>query len=146
LDWTRGGVASFRYDRRSDLRHSPGTGRFPRLPDPTYTIGGVRCTDPVYRFADLAHPSTPKNHLDQCGGIGLCHLANLFMGLVYGGFSSAVIIQTNPKSKGRLNPLWLLPQIIALGLLIAGTLYTIFIGGHKPSILLVLRSYKVGCN
>jgi cellulose synthase/poly-beta-1,6-N-acetylglucosamine synthase-like glycosyltransferase len=35
------------------------------------------------------------------------------------------------------NPIWLLPQGLALALLTAGILYTIFVSGHQPSILVV---------
>jgi hypothetical protein len=42
-----------------------------------------------------------------------------------------------PKSiSGKLNPLWLVPQILAIGLLAAGSYYTVFIGGHQISLLL----------
>ena len=46
--------------------------------------------------------------------------------------------QTTPKSKdSRLRPVWLLPQMIALLLLIAGTIYTVTIMQHPLSILLI---------
>lgn len=46
--------------------------------------------------------------------------------------------RTTPKSKGgRLNPLWLLPQLIALLLLIVGTIITVAVKHHPISILLV---------
>ena len=46
--------------------------------------------------------------------------------------------RTTPKSKdSKQNPLWLLPQLVALILLIAGTIYTIAFKGHPISALLV---------
>jgi len=46
--------------------------------------------------------------------------------------------RTTPKSKdSKQNPLWLLPQIVVLILLIAGTIYTIAFKGHPISALLV---------
>lgn len=43
-----------------------------------------------------------------------------------------------PKSaSGELNPVWLLPQLIALLFLSTGILYTVVIGNHRPSLLLL---------
>jgi hypothetical protein len=43
-----------------------------------------------------------------------------------------------PKSfTGRLNPLWLLPQTIAISLLILGGLYTVIVKDQRPSLLLM---------
>lgn len=45
--------------------------------------------------------------------------------------------QPTPKTKGgKLNPLWLLPQIFALSLLIVGSMYTVLAFGHPFSLLL----------
>jgi len=42
-----------------------------------------------------------------------------------------------PKDRnGRLNPLWLLPQVATLVLLVAGTVVTVALKGHPLSILL----------
>jgi cellulose synthase (UDP-forming) len=42
-----------------------------------------------------------------------------------------------PKDRnGRLNPLWLLPQVATLLLLIAGTIFTVAVKGHPLSLLL----------
>jgi len=42
-----------------------------------------------------------------------------------------------PKNiSGKLNPLWLVPQILAIGLLAAGSYYTVFVLGHPLSLLL----------
>ena len=46
--------------------------------------------------------------------------------------------RATPKSQdGKQNPLWLLPQVVALLLLLAGTAYTIAIGRHPVSALLL---------
>jgi cellulose synthase/poly-beta-1,6-N-acetylglucosamine synthase-like glycosyltransferase len=45
--------------------------------------------------------------------------------------------RTTPKSQeGKQNPLWLLPQVIVLVLLLAGTIYAIVVEGHPVSALL----------
>ena len=47
--------------------------------------------------------------------------------------------RSTPKSvSGNLNPLWLVPQILAIGLLVAGIAYTVLYIGHPVSILLLL--------
>jgi len=90
------------------------------------------------------HPSTPKTTLTSAVVLVYAtwpiYLWAWFMAI----FRVPLSFKPTPKSKGRLNPMWLLPQIMALGLLIAGTLYTIFIGGHKPSILLVFAIIQGG--
>jgi hypothetical protein len=43
-----------------------------------------------------------------------------------------------PKSlTGGLNPLWLLPQVIVILLLVAGGLYTVIVKDHQPSLVLM---------
>jgi hypothetical protein len=45
--------------------------------------------------------------------------------------------QSTPKDiKGGMNPVWLLPQILALVSLVGGILYTVIVAGHPISLLL----------
>src|SRR3972149_4283725 len=51
--------------------------------------------------------------------------------------------RTTPQSKdSKQNPFWLLPQLVVLILLIAGTIYTIALKGHPISALLVFASLQ----
>jgi hypothetical protein len=53
-------------------------------------------------------------------------------------FRIPLSFRPTPKSKtGGLKPLWLLPQMIAVSLLMIGILYTVIVHGHRPSLLLL---------
>jgi hypothetical protein len=106
----------------------------------------VMC-DVLIRYIALQtwqHPSTPKTTLTSAVVLVYATWPIYLWAWFMAVFRVSLSFRPTPKSKGRLNPLWLLPQIIALGFLIAGTLYTIFIGGHKPSILLVFAILQGG--
>ncbi len=50
-----------------------------------------------------------------------------------------------PKSlDGRLSPIWLAPQLIAVVLLIVGLLYTVAVKDHRPSLLLLFAILQGG--
>ena len=58
-------------------------------------------------------------------------------------FRMNIEFQPTPKnSEGRLHPLWLAPQLIAIILLFTGLLYTVFVKAHRPSILLLFAIFQ----
>ena len=51
--------------------------------------------------------------------------------------------QSTPKHiAGGMNPVWLLPQILALAALIGGILYTVIVKGHPISLLLIFAIFQ----
>lgn len=90
------------------------------------------------------HPSTPKTTFTNAVALVYATWPIYLWAWLMAVFRLPLSFKSTPKSKGQLSPVWLLPQIIALGLLVAGTLYTIFISGHKPSILLIFAIIQGG--
>jgi cellulose synthase (UDP-forming) len=53
-------------------------------------------------------------------------------------FRVPLAFRPTPKSTdGRLSPVWMIPQIVAIILLVAGLLYTVIVKDHRPSLLLL---------
>jgi phosphoheptose isomerase/putative methionine-R-sulfoxide reductase with GAF domain len=90
------------------------------------------------------HPSTPKTTLTNAVALVYATWPIYLWAWLMAVFRLPLSFKPTPKSKSRLNPAWLLPQIIALVLLVTGTLYTIFVSGHKPSIMLVFAILQGG--
>jgi hypothetical protein len=89
-------------------------------------------------LATWRHPATPRTSLSRAVALVYATWPIYLLAWLMAALRLPLSFRPTPKNKdGKLNPLWLLPQITVLGLLAAGTLYTVVIGGHRPSVLLV---------
>jgi cellulose synthase/poly-beta-1,6-N-acetylglucosamine synthase-like glycosyltransferase len=84
------------------------------------------------------HSSAPKTSLIHAivlvYGTWPVYMLAWFMALI----RVPLAFRQTPKSlAGRLNPIWLLPQAIAIFLLVLGGLYTLIVKDHQPSLLLM---------
>ena len=91
-----------------------------------------------FAFRFYRHPSSPNTSLARA--VALVYSTWPIYMLAWGMalLRFPLSFQPTPKTKGgKLNPLWLLPQVSALVLLILGTLYTVLVFGHPFSLLLL---------
>jgi phosphoheptose isomerase len=96
--------------------------------------------DVVIRFVALQtwqHPTTPKTSLVRAVSLVYATWPIYLVAWIMAVLRLPLSFRSTPKGVGRLNPAWLLPQEATLLLLILGMIYTVVIGGHSPSILLV---------
>lgn len=85
------------------------------------------------------HSSVPKTSLLRAISLVYATWPIYLIAWAMAVFRLRLGFQPTPKSvSGRLNPLWLAPQLVTVLLLIAGALYTVFVVGHPPSILLTV--------
>ena len=88
-------------------------------------------------FSLYRHHSIPKTSLARAVALVYSTWPIYLLAWAMAVFRVPLSFHTTPKSKdGRQNPLWLLPQVVVLILLLAGTIYTIAIEGHPISALL----------
>jgi cellulose synthase (UDP-forming) len=104
-------------------------------------IGPLAICDALIRFAALSswrHPATPRTSFSRAVVLVYATWPIYLMAWLMALLRLPLGFRPTPKSRsGNLNPAWLLPQALALGLLAAGALYTTFGRGHPPSVLLV---------
>lgn len=96
--------------------------------------------DALIRYTALKiyqHPATPKTALTRAITLIYASWPIYLIAWLMAVMRIRLPFRSTPKSSGRLNPLWLLPQAGALILLTGGMFYTIYIEGHRPSVLLV---------
>ena|GEM_PF-1239094 len=101
--------------------------------------------DALIRFVALRtwqHPSTPKTSLVRAISLIYATWPIYLVAWIMAMLRVPLSFRSTPKSSGRLNPVWLLPQAATILLLIVGTILTVFVGGHRPSILLVFASLQ----
>ena len=110
-------------------------------------ITPLAATDVLIRFTALRlwrHPSTPRTSLLRAVALVYSTWPIYLMAWLMATFRLPLAFRPTPKMRsGKLNPVWLLPQVLALLTLTAGTLYTVIIGGHRPSSLLVFATLQV---
>lgn len=95
--------------------------------------------DALIRYTALRlhqHPDTPKASLSRAVTLIYASWPIYMVAWLMAVVRIRLPFRSTPKSRGRLNPLWLLPQFGALVLLIVGMVYSVFIEGHRPSLLL----------
>jgi cellulose synthase (UDP-forming) len=84
------------------------------------------------------HPATPRTSLVKAVTLIYATWPIYLLAWLMAIFRMPLAFRPTPKSaSGKLKPVWLLPQVLALLLLTAGALYTVLVGGHRPSLLLV---------
>lgn len=91
------------------------------------------------------HESTPKTSL--VGGITLVYATwpIYLLAWLMAVLRLSLSFRPTPKSKtGDLKPIWLLPQIATVLLLIMGILYTVIVHDHRPSLLLLFAIVQGG--
>lgn len=101
--------------------------------------------DVLIRFVALRtwqHPSTPKTSLVRAVSLVYATWPIYLVAWIMAILRWPMSFRSTPKSSGRLNPVWLLPQAATILLLTAGTIYTVFASGHRPSILLVFATLQ----
>ena len=98
-------------------------------------------TDVLIRFQALRtyrHPATPRTSLFRAVALVYATWPIYLQAWLMAMLRLPVSFRPTPKSKaGRLNFFWLWPQVTAIFALTLGTVYTVLVGGHRPSILLV---------
>lgn len=88
-------------------------------------------------FSLYRHHSIPKTSLARAVALVYSTWPIYLLAWAMAVFRVPLGFHTTPKSKdNRQNPLWLLPQVIVLILLLVGTIYTIGVEGHPVSALL----------
>jgi cellulose synthase (UDP-forming) len=83
------------------------------------------------------HPSSSKTTLTRAVSLVYATWPIYMIAWLMALLRLPLSFRPTPKGNGRLNPIWLLPQIAAILLLFVGMLYTVLIGGHRPSFLLI---------
>ena len=86
-----------------------------------------------------SHEEMPKNSLIRAVTLVYATWPIYLVAWIMAVLRLPLGFRSTPKSvSGNLNPLWLVPQILAIGLLAAGIAYTVLYIGHPVSILLLL--------
>jgi cellulose synthase/poly-beta-1,6-N-acetylglucosamine synthase-like glycosyltransferase len=88
-------------------------------------------------FKFFRHPNTPKTSLSRA--VALVYATWPIYALAWGMALLRMPLGFKPTPKctdGKLNPVWLLPQLLVTVLLTIGTLYTVWIENHPLSLLL----------
>lgn len=95
--------------------------------------------DALIRFTALRlyqHPATPKASLSRAVTLIYASWPIYLVAWLMAVARIRLPFRSTPKSTSRLSPVWLLPQFGALVLLTIGMFYTVFVEGHRPSLLL----------
>ncbi len=95
--------------------------------------------DALIRYTALKlyqHPAVPKASLSRAVTLIYASWPIYLVAWLMAVARIRLSFRSTPKSSGRLNPMWLLPQFGALLLLSIGLFYTVFVKGHRPSLLL----------
>jgi cellulose synthase/poly-beta-1,6-N-acetylglucosamine synthase-like glycosyltransferase/phosphoheptose isomerase len=103
--------------------------------------------DVLIRFVSLRtwqHSSIPKTSLSRAVILVYASWPIYMMAWFMAILRLPLSFHPTPKRKDKLNPVWLLPQVIALSLLTIGLLFTIFVNKHPPSMLLVFAIFQAG--
>ena len=104
-------------------------------------ITPLALSDVLIRFAALRrwrHHSIPRTSLTRAVVLVYATWPIYMMAWLMALLRLPLAFRPTPKSdSGGLNPVWLLPQISVLLLLSTGILYTVVIGNHRPSLLLL---------
>jgi cellulose synthase (UDP-forming) len=104
-------------------------------------ITPLAMADVLIRYQALRtwrHPSTPRTSLSRAVVLVYATWPIYLQAWLMAVLRLPVNFRPTPKSKsGRLNFFWMWPQVTVIIALLLGTLYTVIIGGHQPSILLV---------
>jgi cellulose synthase (UDP-forming) len=103
--------------------------------------------DVLIRFVALRtwqHPSTPKTSLVRAVALIYATWPIYLVAWIMAILRLPLSFRSTPKSSGKLNPFWLLPQATTILLLIVGTFFTVFVGGHRLSVLLFFATLQ-GC-
>lgn len=90
------------------------------------------------------HPSTPRTSLSNAVALVYATWPIYLWAWLMAILRLPLSFRPTPKTIGRLSPIWLLPQIIVLALLILGTLYVTLVEGHPLSILLIFAIIQGG--
>lgn len=114
----------------------------------TYLIhlAPVALLDAIIRHTALRawkHRATPNTSLIRAVVLVYATWPIYLLAWVMAVLRRPLAFRPTPKSaSGELNPVWLLPQLIVLLLLSAGILYTVVIGNHRPSLLLLFAIFQ----
>ena len=96
--------------------------------------------DALIRFFAMRtwqHPDTPKTSLTRAIALIYATWPIYMLAWFMAVLRLPLPFRSTPKSGSKLSPIWLLPQFITVVLLAIGMLFTVFVGGHQISILLL---------
>jgi cellulose synthase (UDP-forming) len=104
-------------------------------------ITPLAMADVLIRYQALRtwrHPSTPRTSLSRAVVLVYATWPIYLQAWLMAVLRLPVNFRPTPKSKsGRLTFSWLWPQVTVIIALLVGMLYTVIVGGHQPSILLL---------
>ena len=109
-------------------------------------ITPLALADVLIRFTALRmwrHHSTPRTSLTRAVVLVYATWPIYMIAWLMALLRLPLAFRPTPKSaSGELNPAWLLPQMMVLFLLSVGILYTVMIGDHRPSLLLLFAIFQ----
>ncbi|HEX6384548.1 MAG TPA: cellulose synthase catalytic subunit [Anaerolineae bacterium] len=109
-------------------------------------IAPLALCDVLIRFTALRrwqHHSTPRTSLIRAMVLVYATWPIYLLAWLMALLRLPLAFRPTPKSvTGELKPAWLLPQLIVLLFLSVGILYTVMIGNHQPSLLLVFAIFQ----
>lgn len=103
--------------------------------------------DVLIRFVALRtwqHSSIPRTSLSRAVILVYASWPIYMMAWFMAILRLPLSFHPTPKQKEKLNPVWLLPQVIALSLLSIGLFYTVIVSKHPPSMLLIFVIFQAG--
>jgi hypothetical protein len=113
-----------------------------------HLIAPLAVADVLIRFTALRlyrHYATPRTSLFKAVTLVYATWPIYALGWMMAVLRLPLGFRPTPKTRdGGMNPLWLLPQILALVLIAAGILYTVLVLGHPVSILLLFALIQAG--